>query len=109
MKLEIMGSEWTVEYRKPSEDKYLAENDGYCDHSVKLIVVVSEREGSELNEFKAYQKRCLRHEIIHAFMYESGLAHDWEHRSYGQEETVVDWIAIQFPKIYKVFKEAKAI
>lgn len=109
MTVNILGSTWTILYRKPSEDKLLSENDGYCDHSSRKIVVISEGERTELDDFKAYQKRCLRHEIIHAFMFESGLGHDWEHKNYGQEETVVDWIALQFPKILKAFKEVKAL
>ena len=110
MTVNILGSEWKIEYRDPFEDKYLqSDTDGYCDPSAKLIVVIKERNDNQLIDFKSYQKQCLRHEIIHAFMFESGLSHDWEHKNYGQEETVVDWIAIQFPKIVKVFKEAKAL
>ena len=48
----------------------------------------------------------LRHEIIHAFLNESGLKDNFEHTSHaGHEETMVDWIAIQFPKIATVYKE----
>ena len=52
-----------------------------------------------------YQKNCVRHEIIHAFMEESGLSGNFEHKSIGIEETTVDWFAIQSPKIFKVFQE----
>lgn len=49
----------------------------------------------------------MRHEIIHAFLYESGLAENFEHANeFGQDETMVDWIAMQFPKILEVYKEA---
>ena len=51
-------------------------------------------------------KKQLRHEIIHAFLSESGLSVNFEHCSkFGHEETMVDWIAIQFPKIHKVYEE----
>ena len=39
----------------------------------------------------------------------SGLAENWEHKDYGQEETVVDWFAVQGPKIYKAWTDAGAV
>ena len=51
-------------------------------------------------------KKQLRHEIVHAFLSESGLQSNLEHNQrFGHEETMVDWIAIQFPKMLEVFKE----
>ena len=49
-------------------------------------------------------KRILRHEIIHAFMFESGLGFNFEHKPFGQDETMIDWFAIQYPKIKKIFR-----
>lgn len=80
---------------------------GYCDKSSKKIVVTTEN--LELENFAEYQKKCLRHEIVHAFMYESGLAENWEHKNFGQEETVVDWVAIQFQKLLEIFKKVGAL
>lgn len=45
----------------------------------------------------------LRHEVIHAFFSESGLD------DYSSNEELVNWIAIQFPKMLQVFKELEAI
>ena len=40
-------------------------------------------------------------------MYESGLDANFEHANqFGHEETMIDWIAIQFPKLYKAFEAA---
>lgn len=44
-----------------------------------------------------------------ALMFESGLAENWEHKNIGQEETVVDWFAIQGLKIYNAWKQADCI
>jgi hypothetical protein len=48
----------------------------------------------------------LRHEIIHCFLHESGV---WGSSSgadsWAMNEEMVDWIAMQFPKILKVFKQ----
>lgn len=55
-------------------------------------------------------KKQLRHEIIHAFLAESGLQANFEHyKQFGHEETIVDWFAIQFPKIMKTFEEIGAL
>ena len=51
-------------------------------------------------------KKQLRHEIVHAFLSESGLQANYEHyKQFGHEEPIVDWFAIQSTKIFKVFKE----
>ena len=47
-----------------------------------------------------------RHEIIHAFLFESGLA---ENSAWAQNEEMVDFFAIQFPKLLKAFETAGAL
>ena len=47
-----------------------------------------------------------RHEIIHAFLFESGLA---ENSNWAQNEEMVDFFAIQFPKLLKAFEQADAL
>jgi hypothetical protein len=53
------------------------------------------------------ERETIRHEIVHAFLNESGLG--WNalpnERAWAKNEEMVDWIAIQFPKIAKVFRE----
>ena len=49
-------------------------------------------------------KRIIRHEIIHAFMFESGLGFNFEHKPFGQDETMIDWFAMQYPKIKIIFR-----
>lgn len=44
MKLNILGSEWDVEYRNADADPLLREDDGYTDPSVRLIVIANKRE-----------------------------------------------------------------
>ena len=106
MILNILGSDWTVEYRNADADPLLKEDDGYTDHSVRLIVIANKREDCSIQDYKYMQRENLRHEIVHAFLFESGLGFNLEHNEFGHEETMIDWIAIQFPKILKVFKEA---
>lgn len=48
MTLNILGTEYTVEYKSKAEDAYLLECDGYCDKSSKRIVVSTRDESCEL-------------------------------------------------------------
>lgn len=109
MVVNILGTDYTVEKKTSSQDACLLECDGYCDKTSKRIVVAEKEEGCNLDFFDVYQKKVLRHEIVHAFFYESGLAENWEHKAIGQEETVVDWFAIQGVKIYDAWKQADCI
>ena len=56
------------------------------------------------NERKEGKKFAYRHEIIHAFLNENGLA-----RSPVNEEWAVDMLAKQIPKMMKAFEEAGAL
>lgn len=60
-----------------------------------------------VKDLVAYQKKVIRHEIIHAFLYESGLWQNaYSSKCWAQNEEMVDWMAIQFPKIQSAYKEA---
>lgn len=101
MVINVLGTEYTIEYKEMKDEGI----DGYCDCTSKHIVVRSDNE-NKLEDFQALQNKQLRHEIIHAFMSESGLQSNFEHSNrYGHEETIVDWFAIQYPKIKKIFDE----
>ena len=100
-KANILGTDYTVEYKTLGKEGI----DGYCDYTSKEIVIRSDNENG-VNDFKSLQEKQLRHEIIHAFMSESGLQCNWQHiEQFGHDETTVDWFAIQSPKIFKVFQE----
>lgn len=97
----ILGTEYTIELRKLRDEDI----DGFTDNTSKLIVIRSDNENN-VGDFEHLQKKQLRHEIIHAFMSESGLQCNWQHiEQFGHDETTVDWFAIQSPKIFKVFQE----
>lgn len=99
--INILGCKWTIKYKKLDS----MDIDGWCDYTKKIIVIRKDNY-NKVGDFEALQRKQLRHEIIHAFLAESGLQGNFEHcTKWGHEETMVDWIAIQFPKIYKVYKE----
>lgn len=68
-------------------------------------IVVDSCVNSDLDHPDEYIKLALRHEVIHAFMFESGLDSETEHVKFPEDEIFVDWVAIQYPKIKKVFDE----
>jgi hypothetical protein len=109
MKVDVLGTQYTIEEKSKADDALLAECDGYCDKTSKKIVIITKGDDCELADFEVYRRKVLRHEIIHAFLFESGLHENWEHKPYGHDETYVDWIAVQFPKLMKAFKEINAI
>lgn len=109
LKIDVLGTKYTISEKTKDQDNFLDKCDGYCDKTVKKIVITKEPADSELDNWEVYRKKILRHEIIHAFLYESGLQENFQHIKFGHEETTVDWIAIQFPKMLKAFKEAECI
>ena len=104
-KVNILGTEYDILFQSREQNRFLNDADGYVDRSVKKIVISTKEDDCEIENFETYQKKCLRHELIHAFMEESGLSVNFEHKPIGIEETTVDWFAIQSPKIFKVFQE----
>lgn len=112
--LTILGSKWRVLRLPQSEDPILQEVDGYCDWSVRKIVVCwsgsADNDTNCMEDLDAYRKKVLRHEIVHAFLKESGLMENsLESTAWAQNEEMVDWFAVMGERIYGVWKEADAI
>ena len=107
IKINILGTDVTVEFRKESDDSKLAELSGYYDCTVALIVVkVYEPDPLCVSDLERLQKETLRHEILHAFLYESGVQNcSASCDAWATNEEMVDWFAIQAPKIFKIFNE----
>lgn len=109
-KINVLGTEYSIEQADFKTDPRLEDRNGYCDKTTKRIVIDVGREDSDLGNFNEFVKKVTRHEIIHAFFEESGLAENYEHAGpMGIEETIVDWIAIQFPKIKTAFEQAECL
>ncbi len=99
MNINILGTEYEL-ITDGTIEAYpdLEGSDGYCNYQLKQIVISKEDDDGTVS-YARYLEKVLRHEIIHAYLYESGL-HD-----YTNDESIVDWMAIQFPKINKLFEE----
>ena len=107
-KVNVLGTEYKVVIRSDSEDAKLArELDGYCDTSTKECVIsgMEKHDPMAKGNIAEYRKSVIRHELVHAFLYESGI----ENCAEWACEEMVDWIAIQFPKMEKAFREASAM
>lgn len=109
MTVNISGTEYAIMKRSERDDERLNDCDGYCDWTIKEIVVEQETNGN-LGDMDCYMRKVLRHEIIHAFALESGL-HECSGPTdaWAANETMVDWFARQGPKIYKAWQEAGAV
>lgn len=102
IKINIMGERWKMILSNSKENPRLKDNWGYCDWTIRTIVICAEREeDSNLIDFEKFVNKIMRHEIIHAFMYESGLM---ENELLDNEQRV-DWLAYQYPKIKKIFEK----
>lgn len=102
--MNILGREYTIEYKTEKEDEVLNDSDGYTEVSTAKIVINDFNDWNE--EARKYMKaKVLRHELIHAFLHESGLSLSTTNK-WAMNEEMVDWIAIQIPKMIQVMKEA---
>lgn len=94
-----------TEYKLILDDESLKEidADGECRGYSKVIRIRPLKDmlygGASDDEKRKRYNEVLRHEVIHAFFNECGLD------DYCNDEELVDWIAVQFLKMLKVFQE----
>ena len=118
MIINILGTEYTItrrKYREGASFRSLGIS-GYSDDCTKQLVICEmathpeyEHENPDVTE--CVQKETIRHEIVHAFFSESGLS-DSSNPTLGawaKNEEMVDWFALQGPKIYRAWEEAGAL
>ena len=117
MIVNILGTTYAVKVKKYTEDEHfrLCSAGGYCAGVENEIVLCDMAtfpgwEAATAEECKTQQKILLRHEIVHAFLYESGLgANSADADRWATNEEMVDWIALQGPKIYTAWQQAAAL
>lgn len=108
----VLGTEYRLYlYVKEADDEILRDADGYTDKTSHKIVIADKGIDSDLDDYMAHVKKVMRHELIHAFLFESGLGAcaAWHENDDEHPEQMVDWIAIQFPKILKAFQTVGAL
>lgn len=106
MTINILGTEYTIMFKNDEEvcaamNVQVGTCGGYCSAAAKEIVIANLNTITDSESEKDVVKRDnIRHEIVHAFFNESGLS---------DNSNMVDWIALQGPKIYKTWQEAGAV
>lgn len=106
IKVDVLGTIYSIEKSNQVDDLKLENLAGYCDTSVnKIVIDTFKPDNLSKADLDKYEKEVIRHEVVHAFLNESGLADS----SWGGNEEIVDWIALQFPKMLKVFQELNVI
>lgn len=110
MTINILGTPYEVIEQSESENPKLEDACGLCEQYSKKIILADylrdPKEEMAVEHPEEFRKKVLRHEIIHAFLGESGLRGE---SSWAENEEMVDWFAIQFEKIYQVFRETGAV
>ena len=113
MNVNILGTTYTIDMMTEDEDSHFKSiSDGYTDYSTKRIVIEKPDNTWTIGNPAEYIKRVTRHELLHAFLHESGLNENsvWElQENEAHPEQMVEWFAIQFPKILKAYQEADAL
>ena len=90
----VLGVDYKVFISTPEETPILQKCDGYIIPEVKHIYLDSKNK-------KHHQQHVLTHEIVHAFLYESGL----DVETWANNEEIVDWISLQLYKMYPTVKK----
>lgn len=117
MTIHVLGTEYTIITKKYDDEPYFKKHDacGYCSSTEKEIAVCDMSTYPDWEDepeiiYKLSMKTTLRHEIVHAFFNESGLSSNSnETDAWARNEEMVDWFALQGPKIYKAWQEAGAL
>lgn len=89
----IFGHCWGARYEDENEEPRLKQCGGFTDWTDRSIHILKIPNDTNLKCPLRYLEKILRHEIIHAYMFESGLGDDWTHDVMGHEELTVDWMA----------------
>jgi len=106
MKVNVLGTDYEI--IEGNEEQYpgLEGCDGFTDPSVHQCIIEDmkyhENDKHALADLELYKKKVIRHELIHAFLEESGLSAECE---WARNEELVDWFAVQSPKIFKAYVE----
>ena len=108
----ILGSDWVIHVtdlvKSPIYSRFKV--DGLTLSDTKEIVITDcsyADSWTSDREKVTFFKKVARHEIIHAFLAESGLEECTlqYNKAWSQNEEMIDWFAIQLPKIFNVYKE----
>jgi len=108
----VLGTEYRIFYETKESNPKMEGSKGYTELCAKEIHIDrSYFEGPKndpnqnliLKDLYIEGIKVIRHELVHAFILESGLN---ECCAWAEDEELVDWIARQFPKMLDAFTKA---
>lgn len=116
VQVNVLGTKYTVIVTTKFKDDCLSNKDGYQDETAKVCVIdnyagKNEKAPTDVDckkNLDLQAKKNIRHELVHAFLAESGMREN-STKGWALNEEMVDWIAIQGPKIYAAWKQAGAL
>lgn len=118
LKINVLGTEYAVNFYNYDDVPEFKKRsiDGFCDSVEKEIAICRIKtypgfEDKSEEYCRKLEKQVLRHEIVHAFFNESGLQDSslQIEGGWAKNEEMVDWIALQFPKMMQAMKEAECL
>lgn len=118
MKIDVLGTKYNIKRVNNGQDEYMTKMHygGYCDNGSKKIYILNLKTVPDWAEepegvIRLQEQETIRHELIHAFLNESGLG--WNsfapENAWAKNEEMVDWFAVQMPKLLVAFKAADAL
>ena len=111
--VDILGSKWTIKY--VDDDPAFEQANGITNDAAREITIENVKMTDDPLDFDMQsqynnQKRALRHELIHAYLFESGLGDSSNScDAWAVNEEMVDWFARTIPKMIATFKELKCL
>lgn len=90
--INILGQVYPIFEDTAENNDVLKKNDGYIDLGNRIIVLEKNIPNKKLKE------HILKHELVHAFLIESGLD-DQTFDAWAKNEEMIDWIALQLFKM----------
>lgn len=111
MTVNILGSEWTIALCPREDDPKLETMDGYTDWTTRRIVVCDVKpDHDSVGDMEAYKRKVLRHEIIHSFLFSSGLGENsCAVDSWATNEEMIDFFAFRGADIYAAWQSVRAV
>ncbi|VDG32868.1 hypothetical protein [Lactobacillus plantarum subsp. plantarum] [Lactiplantibacillus mudanjiangensis] len=103
--INVMGVPYKIFFDSTDSRLEYANADAITDSTTKEIHVAKfEDSPNSVANLQTYSQKVLYHEVLHAFLYESGLDSnsDW-----ARNEEIIDWFALQHEKIDSALSQTK--
>lgn len=103
MKVNVLGTVYRIKYVTSLDGR-----GGETDFYTKEIRISEQNDipaEYKTDNLKEMQRHVLRHELIHVFLFESGMDQSSAaHEAWAVNEEMIDWMAIQMPKIMAAYE-----